>query len=141
VEFSLSIAMRLAKGATSPLTTLIPSLGPLVESGDRYELDARLDLTNADNALAVREFLFALVGAGGPQGLVDTGRRLAERLRTDARLDARVYDVTSSVLGADGSIALGARVGADFSFERSSGRLIQAGARPPEGWWERRFDC
>ncbi|MEA2271765.1 MAG: hypothetical protein QOI98_473 [Solirubrobacteraceae bacterium] len=141
VEFSLSVATRLAKGATSPLTTLIPSLGPLVESGDRYELDARLDLTNAENALAVRGFLVALMGGGGPQGLVDTGRRLAERLRTDARLDARVYDVTSSVLGADGSIALGVRVGGDFSFERSAGRLVQAIGRPPEGWWEQRFDC
>jgi hypothetical protein len=110
-------------------------------AGDRFELDARLDLSNAENAGLVRRFLIALTMPGGPVELMEAGDALADRLRSDARLDARVYDVSSSVIGVDGSIALGARLGGDFSYERSSGRLVQAAGRPPEGWWEQRRDC
>jgi hypothetical protein len=141
VEFTVSGSRRLARGMTAPLSALIPSLGPLAMTGDRFEIDARLDMTNAQNASVVRRFLMSLTLAGGPQEALDAGGLLAERLRTDARLDARVYDVSNSVIGVDGSLALGARIGGDFSYERSSGRLVQAAGRPPEGWWEQRHDC
>jgi hypothetical protein len=141
VEFSVSGARRLARGRTAPLTALIPDLGPLAMTGDRFELDARLDLANAENAALVRRFLLSLSMAGGPGEVFDAGGALVDRIRTDGRLDARVYDVSSSVIGVDGSIALGARVGGDFSYDRSSGRLVQAAGRPPEGWWEQRHDC
>jgi hypothetical protein len=141
VEFSVSGARRLAGGGTAPLTTLIPSLGPLAMKGDRFEIDARLALDNAENAALVRRFLLSFSMAGGPAELVDAGGALVDRIRSDARLDAHVYDVGSSIIGIDGSVALGARVGGDFSYERSSGRLVQAAGRPPEGWWEQRRDC
>ena len=73
VEFSVSGTGRLAKGRTSPVNTLIPSLGPLAQTGDRYELDARLDMTNLENAMAVRRFLLAVGGLGSPQDVVDAG--------------------------------------------------------------------
>jgi hypothetical protein len=141
VQFSVSGSRRLASGGTAPLTALIPSIGPLAMAGDRFELDAWLDLANAQNTALVRRFLMSLTLAGGPAELVDAAGALADRLRSDARLDARVYDVGSSVIGVDGSIALGARIGGDFSYERSSGRLVQAAGRSPEGWWEQRHDC
>jgi hypothetical protein len=141
LEFSVSGAGRLAAGRTSPISTLVPSIGPLAQSGDRYELDARLDLLNGENAALVRRFLLALPMAGGPQELLDAGGALAERLRTDARLDARVYEVNSMETAVDGGLAVGVKLGGLFSFERSAGRLLQAAGRPPEGWWEPRHDC
>jgi hypothetical protein len=139
VEFSLSGAARLTAGASSPAVALLRRAGAdLAVSGSRYEFDARLNLGNPANAAAVRMFLLALAVGGGTG---KAGRELAERIERDAQLDARAYEVRGSELGIDGAVALGPRLGGNFSFERTAARLVAAVSRPPHGWWDRRTDC
>lgn len=68
-------------------------------------------------------------------------RALTSAVYERGRVDRRTYEVGGDTQGANGSIALGAKVGAGYEQTTSHARLVDAQSRPPGGVWEQRFDC
>jgi len=102
--------------------------------GRRWDLSARLDLRDPDVAAAWSGF------RRDPTSARAIGE-LGMRLRTQARLDARVYAVRSASDGAGAEAALGVKLGGELDRTTERARLLAASTRPPGGLWERRPDC
>jgi hypothetical protein len=139
IELSVMATGTLAAGATLP-TGLAEHLGlsdndaQTSLSGRRWELAARLDLTDPDIAAAWSAFRH---DPSNP----DTVRALGATLAARANLDARTYEVHSESSGAAAGIAFGVRIGGEYDHEVDLSRLLSASTRPPGGTWERRTDC
>jgi hypothetical protein len=106
----------------------------------RLEIDAALDLTLRDNALAARRFVDALRRAR-PVAVARAGAELSRRLARDGSRDVRVYSSSSTSYGVGGEIGLGAKAGADVSLVHTAAQLRAAWSRPAGGVWEKRVDC
>jgi hypothetical protein len=125
--------------------SLPPELGPLAEqvagraTGVKlWELVHHLDLTQPDNAGAVRGLLGALRRAS-PTAALAAARELGGRLSSDGAADARTYALQEE---GDDLVDVDAVVGA-FSAggQRVQARLVGAASRGPSGLWRARTDC
>jgi hypothetical protein len=115
-------------------------------SGERAEVDARLDLTEPDNLRAVRIALAQVTGdpplsLSGVAEAVGSLGPLAHRIDDDGRIDVRTYEASSTSGGVGLSGAFGGRFGADVGVGREGLSLSQAWSRPPGGVWQDRVDC
>lgn len=103
-------------------------------SGGRWELDARVDLTDPDVARAWAAYRHAPASSAA-------ARALGERMRRRARLDVRTYRTSSSMQGFRGSVGVGVKLGGEIEHTIDRADLVAAASRPPGGVWERRDDC
>lgn len=108
-------------------------------TGGRAEVTARLDLARPANRAAY-DGLVAALGPGG-RGLREAVVVLGRQLGTSARRDVVRMATTARSYGADGELALGARVGGSVEVTRTTAALRDAWTRPAGGVWEQRTDC
>ena len=106
----------------------------------RVEITSSLDLEHADNRAAYEHLLRALdpIRAAALPGAV---AGLAARIRAGARVDVDRYSSSATEYGADGELAVGARVGGSVRVSRTATELQDAWTRPAGGAWEQRGDC
>jgi hypothetical protein len=109
--------------------------------GGRLEVDARLDLIAPANAEAAKRLVDALGHPTDPGGIAGAIAGLGERFVNGARLDARLYEVTSDTVGGGGRVKVGVGVGGNVEHRVEQHRLVGAWARPPDGAWGDRRDC
>lgn len=102
--------------------------------GRRWELDARIDLTDP----AVAAAWAALRRAPSSRGAIGA---LGEQLRTRAHLDARAYRTTSATRGLSAGVGAGVGFGGEIERTLDSSKLLAASTRPSGGAWEARTDC
>lgn len=140
VELSLSATGSVAAGdmlpagLARPLELAADPGAALNAAGRRWELVARVDLTDPDVAAAWAAFRRAPANSAAI-------RALGEQLRSHARLDVRSYRLDSSFNGAGAAVALGLRIGGELEHTIDRAKLLAAATRPPFGLWEARTDC
>lgn len=140
VELSLSASGSVAAGALLPLGLARPleltaaPAAALNAGGRRWELGARVSLSDPGVAAAWQAFRSAPASRAAIRGL-------GEALRDHALLDVRSYRVDSSSAGVEVGAALGLRVGGELEHTIYRVRLVAAATRPPFGLWEARVDC
>ena len=140
VELSLSATGSVAAGRMLPAGLARPlelAAEPgvaLNAVGRRWELGARVDLTDPDVAAAWAAFRAAPASFAAM-------RALGEQLRSRAYLEVRSYRLDSSSNGAGVAVAFGLRVGGELAHAVDRSRLLAAASRPPFGVWEARTDC
>jgi hypothetical protein len=110
-------------------------------SGERLEVQARLDLRDPENAAAARRLLGALRRPDRPGELLASTRALGDRLLDYSDVEARTYRVDGSTSGAAGGVKVGGGLGADIQRARERARLVGAWDRAPGGVWQARRDC
>jgi hypothetical protein len=109
--------------------------------GGRLEVDARLDLNAPANAEATKRLMDALTHPGDPAELARAVAALGERIVNGARLDARVYGMTSDTYGGGARAKVVVGVGARLEHRMEQSTLLEAWERPPDGAWADRRDC
>jgi hypothetical protein len=109
--------------------------------GGRLEVDARLDLTAPANAEATKRLLDALGHPADPGRLGRAVAGLGERIVNGARVDARVYGMTSDTYGGGARARVVVGVGASLEHRMEHSTLLGAWERPPDGAWIDRRDC
>jgi hypothetical protein len=140
VELSLSASGSVASGDMLPAALARPleqAAAPgaaLSAGGRRWELGARVDLTDPDVAAAWRTFRSAPASPAAIRGL-------GEQLRDHALLDVRTYRLDSSSSAVSAAVALGLRLAGELEHTIDRSRLLAAATRPPFGRWEARVDC
>jgi hypothetical protein len=140
VELSLSASGSVAAGDMLPPGLARPleqAAGPaaaLSAAGRRWELGARVNLTDPRVAAAWTAFRSAPASPAAIRGL-------GEQLRDHAVLDVRSYRLDSSFTRLVVSAALGLRFGGELEHTLDRSKLLAAATRPPFGVWEARVDC
>jgi hypothetical protein len=109
--------------------------------GGRLEVDARLDLNAPANAEATKRLMDALAHPGDPAELGRAVAGLGERIANGARLDARVYGITSNTFGGGARAKVVVGLGATLEHRMEQSTLLGAWERPPDGAWTDRRDC
>ena len=66
---------------------------------------------------------------------------LGERMVEGARLDARVYGMTSDTYGGGARAKVVGGVGASLEHRMEQSTLLEAWERPPDGAWTDQRDC
>ncbi len=143
IGLSLEAAGTLSAGATLP-SRLARLLGSADDrdlsqmssdmTGRRWELSAQVDLHDPDVAAAWNAFRHDLTSGAAI-------RALGTVLRDRAQLDVRRYAIRSDSTGGSVGIAFGLKLGAELGHDVDQARLLSASTRPPDGLWERRWDC
>ena len=110
-------------------------------TGGRLEVDARLDLAAPANAEAAKRLIDALGHPEEPGALAGAVAGLGERIVNGARLDARVYGMTSDTYGGSARAKVVVGVGANLQHRMEQSQLLGAWERPPDGAWTDRRDC
>lgn len=136
----IELAVALAGAARADLGLDLPrGKGRGGDSG-RVEITSRLDLTREANR-AVYERLLDGLGPDGAGALPGAVAALARQVQTAARRDVVRYTTSSTSYGADGEVAVVARVGGSIELAQTSSELRDAWTRPAGGAWEQRTDC
>jgi hypothetical protein len=110
-------------------------------TGGRLEVEGRLDLRAPANAEATKRLLDALGHPDDPGGLGRAVAGMGERLVNGARLDARLYGMTSDTYGGSARAKVVVGVGANLEHRMEQSTLLGAWERPPDGAWTDRHDC
>ena len=140
VELSLLALGEVAGGAMLPKVLAAPlALSgeqnvPANLVGRRWELAARVELSDPDVAAAWRRFRRSPASLAAIRGL-------ARAFRERAHLDVRTYRARSSSNGTSVGFALGAKLGGETELAIDRFDLLSASSRPPGGLWEPRLDC
>lgn len=137
LELKLTATGLLGGGVAPPPALLRPLTLLMREDrggARRWELAARLDLTDARVAAAWRRFRRAPASSAAI-------RDLGERLRAGAVLDMRAYRLDTRASEFEGAIGAGLRLGARFATSSERARLLAAATRTVGGLWEPRPDC
>jgi hypothetical protein len=110
------------------------SQASLDTAGRRWELGARVNLRDPDVAAAWKAFRHDPTSG-------DAIRALGTVLRDRAQLDVRSYAMRGDSTGGSVGVAVGLKLGAELGHNVDRAQLLTASTRPPDGLWERRFDC
>lgn len=110
------------------------------QGGRRWVVEQRLDLTDALNREATREYVEAI---GHPAALLGRATQaLRDRIAAAGVTEARTYSVRSEDNGgAGGHAALGVKVGGGISDRTDEARLLDARVRGADGQWRTRTEC
>jgi len=104
-----------------------------------YEVTAHLDLTDPVNLAASRDVLRAI--ARGVASAPEATGALRRRIEQFGTVEARVLDQAGTSRDVGGELALGARVGFDYTHATAATRLLSAASRGLDGRWLPRRDC
>jgi hypothetical protein len=105
------------------------------------ELDATLDLHDADNRAAALAFLDALRDPLAPGGLRRGAAAVHERLARAGIIDRRRYALSSSAFDLGATAAFGVQLGGTFARTHEGMRLLSAETRLPGLPFLPRDDC
>jgi hypothetical protein len=132
-------SMQLPAGLVAK--NLLARAGAHGGTGGRLEVDARLDLAAPANAEAAKRLIDALRHPEEPGALAGAVAGLGERIINGARLDARVYRMTSDTYGGSARAKVVVGVGANLEHRMEQSQLLGAWERRPDGAWTDRRDC
>jgi hypothetical protein len=138
VDFEL---ITVGRGAAGPV---IPGhsgdavkVTPRHGSGEAYEVEQHLDLSDPENLAAARAFFQA----------PDVGTQFAALRGLDARFavtgvdQARTFSLKQDSFGISARVALGAKVGGSYKHTSLHMKLTDARVRGADGIWTTRDDC